>query len=359
MADPKVTVLMAAYNAEPYIAEAIESILDQSFENFELVVGDDGSTDRSRSIVESYKDRRIRIVGDSVNRGLFHIRNALLNAARGEYIAVLDSDDVARRDRFSVQTEFLDANPHIALLGSAFDLVNEAGAVIGFQAVPTTPAALRWKLHFGCPFGHSTVMYRRRAAIDAGGYGNYALAEDFDLWRRIARTNEVSNLGPALVQYRVHGSSALRRTPSAVQEQNILDIVAAGISESSGLPIDARVAKILSYDFLAPAPDEATLRAAFLALERCLKRNLQADDLPPAHRRELIGLALTDMENLGNRHPSWPSMGGVSTLRALTASHALHTFPGQSVKAAWRAVAPVCVRRTLGSLRRKLRVLST
>src|SRR4051812_23687690 len=116
MGNPKVSVLMAVYNAEPYIAQAIESILNQSFEHFELIVGDDGSTDGSRSIAESYKDARIRIVGDSVNRGLFRIRNTLLNAASGEYVAVLDSDDVASRDRFKIQTEFLDTNRRVALL---------------------------------------------------------------------------------------------------------------------------------------------------------------------------------------------------------------------------------------------------
>ena len=116
MNQPKVSVLMTVYNSERYLHRAIESILNQTFRNFELIIVQDVSTDHSRDIIESFHDTRIRVIWNSVKRGLSHARNLGLEAARGDYVTVMDSDDVAYSDRLRIQSQFLDQNPGVCLV---------------------------------------------------------------------------------------------------------------------------------------------------------------------------------------------------------------------------------------------------
>src|SRR6266705_845891 len=132
---PKVTVLMAVYNAENYLRQAIESILSQSFEEFELLINDDGSTDHSAEIIQSFRDSRIRAIQNPINQGEERVRNQCLQIARGEYIAVLDADDIAHQDRLQIQTDFLDRHRDISLVGSPLEIIDESGRVVGIQNV--------------------------------------------------------------------------------------------------------------------------------------------------------------------------------------------------------------------------------
>src|ERR1051325_9197809 len=133
MKPPKVSVLMAVYNAQDYLRQAIESILRQSFGDFELLIHDDGSTDHSAEIIQAYCDPRIRAVENPRNQGEERVRNQCLQIARGEYIAVLDADDTAHRDRLQIQTDFLNRNTDISLVGSPHEIIDEAGRVLGIH----------------------------------------------------------------------------------------------------------------------------------------------------------------------------------------------------------------------------------
>ena len=206
---PKVTVMMAVYNAENYLRQAIESILNQYFDDYELLIHDDGSTDHSSEIVQSFRDPRIRAIQNPINQGEEPLRNQCLRKARGEYIAVLDADDIAHGERLQIEPDFLDLNRDISLVGSAYEIIDESGRVAGIQNVCSDELTIKWGLLFGNQFGHSTVMYRRKDAIAVGGYDEtLSYGTDFDLWVRLTICGRLVNLIDPLVQYRVH-----RRNP--------------------------------------------------------------------------------------------------------------------------------------------------
>ena len=216
MAPPAVSVLMPVYNAGPYLAEAVESVLGQTFADFELVVVDDGSTDDSPAVLARYAADRRMTVARQPNAGITAARLALVGRAAAPLIAMMDADDVARPDRLAVQVEYLRANPDVVLVGSRYGYIDGAGNRLGAPAVPTDHADIdAWHMSGrGCVVHQSTVVFRRAAYDQAGGYSaDFPQAEDFDLWLRLAERGRLAVVEPELVQYRIHAASAVRRDP--------------------------------------------------------------------------------------------------------------------------------------------------
>jgi hypothetical protein len=205
----RVSVIMAVYNGEPFVAEGIGSLLAQTFDDFELIVVNDGSTDRTAEIVAGFDDPRIRLVANERNLGLAPSLNRGLALARGEFIARQDADDRSVPDRLARQVAFMDANPDVALLGSWFTEIAADGTRRESHPLPTSHADLSWYLWMRCPFVHSAVLWRRAlVAEDVGGYDErLAYSMDYDLWRRIAARHRVANLPESLVELRTHGAS--------------------------------------------------------------------------------------------------------------------------------------------------------
>lgn len=202
---PKITVLMAVYNGEGVVRDALESILGQTFGDFEFLIVDDGSTDGTREAILSYRDPRIHLIANERNLGLTRSLNRGLALARGEYLARQDADDISEPARFARQVAFLDAHPDVALLGTWFGKIDERGRPIGNRRLPSDSTRLRWCLLFFCPFVHSAAMFRRSAVLERiGAYDeSYAYAQDYDLWGRIARVLPVANLAEYLVKVRI------------------------------------------------------------------------------------------------------------------------------------------------------------
>jgi glycosyltransferase involved in cell wall biosynthesis len=202
MIRPKVSVVIPLYNAEEYIQSSVESILNQTFRDFELIIINDAATDSGRKIVGAINDPRIRIVDHSKNQGLVASLNHGFSLCSGEYIARMDHDDVARPDRFEKQVRFLDAHPDIALLGSWFEYIGK-GIVI---KSPVTSEEIRYYSLFNSPFGHPTVMIRKSALSSFHGpYDpDFNMAEDYDLWCRIIDSQKTANLPEILLDYRIH-----------------------------------------------------------------------------------------------------------------------------------------------------------
>lgn len=200
---PEVTVLMAVYNGEPFLREAIESILHQTYTNFEFLIVDDGSVDGSVSIIESYTDERIRLVRNGRNLGLPKSLNRGLGLARGTFVARQDADDISRPDRLEKQVRFLQDHPGIALVGSAFQEINQEGQVTDLVTLPCEPDEIRWDLHFYCPFVHGVVTAHTSVLKQVGGYSeDFGYAQDYELWTRMAPMHLMANLEEVLVQYR-------------------------------------------------------------------------------------------------------------------------------------------------------------
>jgi glycosyltransferase involved in cell wall biosynthesis len=216
MSAPTVSVVMSAYNEERYLGSAMESLLDQTFDDFEVIVVDDGSKDRTPEILASYDDPRVRVVRQE-NRGLIASLNRGVDLAQGRYIARMDGDDIAYPERLARQVAFLDAHPDVGLLGTAFDEIDGDGRVIGCRRYPTEDADLRRILIRYNPFFHSSVMMRRELLQRVGGYieaPDLVLVEDYDLWFRLARVTRLAGLPDVLVARRYHGGnlSVVRET---------------------------------------------------------------------------------------------------------------------------------------------------
>lgn len=217
---PRVSIVLAVYNGERHLRKAIQSLLTQTFRDFELIVVNDGSTDRSREIVLASSDPRVRLLDNPQNLGLTPSLNRGIDAARGEFIARLDADDVATPNRLACQIAFLDRHPEIALVGSWWRRIDETGRRLGRERSPLDHTLLRWSLLFYCPFNHSAVTWRRHAVNDAvGPYDStFSYAMDWEYWSRIASRLRVANIGRVLAEYRVGPYSMTANHPRVVTE---------------------------------------------------------------------------------------------------------------------------------------------
>ncbi|MCM8824400.1 MAG: glycosyltransferase [Candidatus Omnitrophica bacterium] len=197
---PKVSVIMAAYNEEKNISKAIESILSQTFENFEFIIINDGSTDRTEEIIKKYQKKTTRIhLISKENTGLADSLNLGIRHSRGEYIARMDADDIADEKRLEIQVNFLENNPEIALVGSWCYLIDlDNNRRIECRS-PILDKEIRKYMQKDNPFIHSSVMMRRSVIKKVGGYDRIQGMEDYGLWIRIAKNYKVANIPMFLI----------------------------------------------------------------------------------------------------------------------------------------------------------------
>ncbi|WP_231747032.1 glycosyltransferase [Blastomonas sp. CCH6-A6] len=209
--------MMSVYNAERYVAEAIQSILGQTEGRFEFLIVNDGSRDASGSIIDRYaaQDSRIRAIHQE-NRGLIASLNRMLDEARAPLVARMDSDDVSRPERFAVQLAWMQAHPDIAVLGTNTDELDADGAFFPCSDFhPEHPADIRERLMAASAMCHPSVMMRRDVIRSLGGYrAAFRHCEDYDLWLRVSERHDLYNLPDRLFLY--------RRSPDQVSEKHIL-----------------------------------------------------------------------------------------------------------------------------------------
>jgi glycosyltransferase involved in cell wall biosynthesis len=210
---PKVTVFIPVYNRERYIGAAIDSILAQNFPNYELLLIDDGSTDCSLEIMRSYPDPRIRVVCNERNHGQPRTRNRGIQLARGEYTAMLDSDDFAHPNRLEKQVAFLDRHPDYAEVGSWDRAIDTQGRLLKkVRRQPASPEDIHAQLLFRCCLSNRSIM-ARTTILRAYGYRNdYPRCQDYELHVRLAKKYKLGNLPEVLVFGRVHPGQLTRQT---------------------------------------------------------------------------------------------------------------------------------------------------
>jgi len=201
-----VSVILPAFNAEKYIAEAIDSILGQTYSNFELIILNDCSKDRTEEIVLSYDDPRIVYLKNEENLGVAATLNKGLEVARGEYTARMDADDISLPERFEKQVAYLDANEDIAVLGTNVESFNESGTISsGWSA--QDPLQTKVDMLFACGMAHPSVMMRTDVIRALGGYDvEFNGLEDYELWCRVLEQHQITTLPDILLRYRVHNS---------------------------------------------------------------------------------------------------------------------------------------------------------
>ena len=228
---PKLSIITTVYNCGQFLEESIQSVLDQTFTDYEWIFVNDGSKDNTRDILLKYfKLPNIRILENKYNEGIAVSRNRGLLAAKGEYVAIHDGDDISLSLRFEDQYKYLDKNPLVGFLGSHAIKIGQSGEHTGFMSYPplnTTQGfayVLRYKLN---PIIDSSSMYRRKLVIKYGGYSMiYRYSSDFGLWCRLmANGVELSNLQYPLIKYRTHDKN-VTKTAHVEMRRETDDIVA-------------------------------------------------------------------------------------------------------------------------------------
>ena len=262
---PKVSVIMPAYNAEQYIGESIDSILKQTFTDFELIILNDCSRDSTEEIILSYRDSRIVYLKNEENMGVAGTLNRGLAAATGEYVARMDADDISLPERLEKQVNFLDRNSKVAVLGTCLERFGEEIST-QYRSFSDNAEQMKIDLLFSCGLAHPSVMMRRAVIAELGGYDlEYEGLEDYELWCRVAEQHDVLALPDLLLRYRVHGKQ-VTKNPSEKYLTRMRRLKERQLHEI-GIPTHGEVAESFYRYCLGNKPDtveEAVSLAQFL-----------------------------------------------------------------------------------------------
>lgn len=204
--NPRVSVVMSVFNGEKYLRNAVDSILSQTFADFEFIVIDDGSSDNGSEIIDSYQDPRIRFSRNEQNIGVTRTLNKGLKQARGEYIARMDCDDVSLPDRLVKQVAFMDSNPDMGACGTWALDIDQTGKVLGKRETPSGEKLdnFYWQ---STPIIHPSAMFRFTQSGGPWYDETNPVAQDYELWLRIRAEQRLGNLAEYLLLYRVHDKS--------------------------------------------------------------------------------------------------------------------------------------------------------
>lgn len=204
--NPFVSVLMPVYNAEAYLKLAIESIINQTYKNFELILVNDGSTDKSEMIIQDFKDPRVILINNPENKGLIATLNHGISICKGTYILRMDADDISSLDRIEKQVAFMEEHLNVGVLGGYMkDLGNGSSAVHKFY---TDHESIKCNLLFNSALAHPTVIFRKNIIdnLSLVYSQEYKDAEDYELWERLSSVTTFSNLPEVILQYRIHAN---------------------------------------------------------------------------------------------------------------------------------------------------------
>ena len=313
MTSPRITVALSVYNNARYLAQALDSILAQTFADFELVIVDDGSTDGSAAIIDRYAatDPRIRVIRQA-NQGLVASLNHIIAVARGPYIARMDGDDVALPERFARQVGFLDANPDHGVIGTQIWTIDTRGHHRSAQPVdhPLSADVIAAALTTASPLCHPSVMMRRDVLEAAGGYRPaYRHCEDYDLWLRLAERTRIANLPDRLHLYRY--------SPSQVSHRHVL-------AQRYGVAV-ARLARAARAEGRRDPSDDWTVLPPIETLDTVFGRPDVARDV----RAEVVRGLLYAPDVMAGEGLTWIAAHLDDVRRA----------GGEPVSGLWRAVA--------------------
>ncbi len=208
--DPKITVIIPTYNSARFLPAAIQSVLDQTRKDVEILILDDASTDNTHEVLSPFlKDSRVRLVSHPHNIGITANRNYGLSIAKGEYIAMLDSDDVWLDScKLERQIEILETHPHIAIVGTHAKIIDEHGSTLGTITHKSADRSIRASMMFRNQFIQSSILIRKSILEDVGYYDEHMpIWEDYELWLRIGIKYQFRNIPEQLIAYRVHESN--------------------------------------------------------------------------------------------------------------------------------------------------------
>jgi len=299
---PEISVITTTYNDVPYLSQAIESILSQTFTNFEYVIIDNGSTDETPQMLAEYAAKDIRIVvrRNEKNMGRSLARNWALELTRGKWVAVFDGDDISHPERLEKQIGYLSAHPEVDYMGTGCRPINkQTGESMPDRVIdqPLSHGQIYWKLCFDFPFHHSSTIGRRGLFIEAGGYPPaYPVCEDIFLWMAMAKRGaRFGNIDEELLTYRVNTKPDHYALNQAVAQQlhrnHVASILKTNVSEAAFSIVWLTNAE----EIYGPAPEADSIHSAeaigiLITLYRTLKaQNIFADEGKLLIQADLLG----------------------------------------------------------------------
>ncbi len=279
MIEPKITVILPAYNAQDYIKEAIDSILNQTFRNFVLLIIDDASQDKTEAIIKSYSDERIVYLKNEINSGIAATLNRGIQNAKTEYIARMDADDIAIPDRLELQYEFMNTNRDISVCGTWYEIF---GNEIELMRLPTFDEDIKASLLFGLGFCHPAIFFRTEFLIQnqvlygisfSDNFGHKILElEDLDLWHRLKKIAKFANIDKMLLRYRKHQENFSTQKLDIIKERK-REFYKRILGELNILPDDDILDIHISFRALSSLKSVETIRTYRLFLDQILTNN--------------------------------------------------------------------------------------
>ena len=287
--NPLVTVLMPVYNGEKYLEEAIKSILNQTLRDFEFLIIDDGSTDKSAQIIKSFNDPRIRLERNKTNLGLIATLNKGLGLSKGKYIARMDCDDMSLPKRLSVQVNFMEKHPEIGVCGSWIKVIGLRKKFINkyFQK----HEELKANLLFSTSFAHPSVIIRKEL-IDKYNLEydeQYKHAEDYELWSRIVEYAKMSNISKVLLYYRMHSESVSKKNSSEQVENS--NKIRRGLLNKIGLtpsPAEMEIHRMFN------CPPSIQPKGFIIEIEKWFSKILSANEKAKIYKQDYLAKVISN-----------------------------------------------------------------
>ena len=289
---PRVSIIMPAYNTARFIRAAIDSVLAQTYKDFELIVVDDRSPDDCTTICQSYSDTRLRLVSLTENRGLAGARNAGIEVAQGEFIGFLDSDDVAVPERLALQLAYFDSHPYCILLGGGYRRMHENGELLpGENLFPLPSRAIRPMLLLRNNFNASTLTLRR-SALPAGGFRTI-FAEDYDFISRmtLSFTGEMANLPVVLTHYRINPGSLSNTTRRTAVRDALWEIQTTMLNR---LGLQASIEEREAHQIISFASYDGIDFELLQRVDRWLRKLIEANTRTKQYDEAAFRMALGD-----------------------------------------------------------------
>lgn len=223
---PKVSILLPVYNTELYIKEAIQGVLAQTFTNYEFLIIDDGSTDTSQELIQSFNDKRIIFIKHEKNQGLIATLNEGVMRAKGVYVARIDADDIwTSIQKLEKQVMYLDNHPECVVVGTWANTINETGQITGTIRNPIHDNSIRQLLLIKNYLIHPSTLFRKESCVKAGVFhSDEKYVEDYGLWLRMGMLGTFANIPEYLMSYRIHKKS-ITQSKNKEQIKNAFDLI--------------------------------------------------------------------------------------------------------------------------------------